>query len=171
MMRQTLVTMCSAALVSLVMAFPAVAQQKTAKQCEDEWKTNKAEIQAKKQKKKDFIAECRGQTAATTSPTAAPAPAPAPTAAPAPAPAPAAPAPKATAAKTTGTPSAANQYASEGDAKSRCGADTVVWVNLGSKVYHYAGSKSYGTTKKGAYMCEKDTGSEGFRAAKNEKHP
>ena len=170
MMRQALVTMCSAALVSLVIAFPAVAQQKTAKQCEDDWKTNKAEIQAKKQKKKDFMAECRGQTAATTSPAAAPTAAPAPAPAPA-APAPAAPAPKATAAKTTGTPSAANQYASEGDAKSRCATDTVVWVNLGTKVYHYAGSKSYGTTKKGAYMCEKDTGSEGYRAAKNEKHP
>jgi hypothetical protein len=168
MKRQVLVTLCSAALVSLVMAFPAAAQQKTAKQCEDEWKTNKAEIQAKKQKKKDFIAECRGQTAATTT---------APAAAPAPAPAPAAPPPKATAApkapaaRTTGTPSAANQYASEGDAKSHCFSDTVVWVNLDSKVYHYAGNKSYGTTKKGAYMCEKDTASEGYRAAKNEKHP
>jgi hypothetical protein len=166
MKRQILVTMCSVVLVSLVMAFPAAAQQKTAKQCEDEWKTNKAEIQAKKQKKKDFIAECRGQTAESTTTT----PAAAPAAAPAPAPAPAAPAPKA-AAKTTGTPSAANQYASEGDAKSRCSSDTVVWVNLSSKVYHYTGSKSYGTTKKGAYMCEKDTAADGFRAAKNEKHP
>ena len=168
MMRQTLVTMCSAALVSLVMAFPAVAQQKTAKQCEDEWKTNKAEIQAKKQKKKDFITECRGQAAATTAAPAAPAAAPAPAPATA---APAAPAPKAPAAKTTATPAAANQYASEGDAKGRCSSDTVVWVNLESKVYHYAGSKSYGTTKKGAYMCEKDTAGGGYRAAKNEKHP
>jgi hypothetical protein len=46
-----------------------------------------------------------------------------------------------------------------------------VWVNVDSKVYHFAGNKNYGTTKSGAYMCEKDTASAGFRAAKNEKHP
>jgi hypothetical protein len=50
-------------------------------------------------------------------------------------------------------------------------ADTVVWVNLHSKIYHYAGHKTYGKTKTGAYMCERDTAAQGMRASKNEKPP
>jgi len=59
----------------------AAAQQKTAKQCTDEWTANKVAIQASGKTKKVFIAECRG-----TAPPAAAAPAkpaPAATAAPA----------------------------------------------------------------------------------------
>src|SRR5207247_6368978 len=33
------------------------------------------------------------------------------------------------------------------------------------KVYHYSDSARYGKTKAGAYMCEKDTVSAGFRTA------
>ncbi len=62
------------------------------------------------------------------------------------------------------------QFASESEAKASCAGDTVVWVNIGTKVYHHSGTASYGTTKRGAYMCEKDTAAAGFRAAKNEKH-
>jgi hypothetical protein len=47
----------------------------------------------------------------------------------------------------------------------------VVWANLSSKVYHFSGYRDYGTTKKGAYMCEKDATGQGFRASKSEKHP
>src|SRR5229473_5992668 len=63
----------SAALVGLL-AFSqsAVAQQKTVKQCNEEWTAGKAAIQASGKTKKDFVAECRGGTAA-----AAPAPTPA----------------------------------------------------------------------------------------------
>ena len=43
--------------------------------------------------------------------------------------------------------------------------------NLTSKVYHFAGHKSYGTTKAGAYMCEKEATAQGFRASKTEKRP
>ncbi len=64
---------------------------------------------------------------------------------------------------------AAGQFASEAEAKAHCPGDTVVWVNTGTKVYHHAGSSAYGTTKRGTYMCEKDTAAAGFRAAKNEK--
>lgn len=84
-------------------------------------------------------------------------PVPPPTAAPAPAPA-----RKPTAPKT-------GQFASEADANASCPGDTIVWVNLNSRIFHYAGSESYGTTKRGAYMCEKDTAAAGYRAAKNEK--
>ena len=116
-------------------------------------------------------------------PTAAPA-APASTAAPAPTGAPSAPAPTvaapsarpapqppATAGSAASTPVGANEFSTEAQAKARCPTDTVVWVNLTSKVYHFSGTRSYGNTKHGAYMCEYDTAAAGMRAAKNETHP
>jgi hypothetical protein len=144
--------------ILLMLYAPALAQQKTAKQCNDEWTANKAQIQASGKTKKDFIADCRSTPAAAQTGTTQP-----PAAAPAPG----------TAAKpaATGTPAAAGQFATEAQAKSHCPGDTVVWANLSSKIYHFSGSRSYGNTKKGAYMCEKDTTAAGFRAAKNETHP
>ena len=67
--------------------------------------------------------------------------------------------------------SGANEFTTEAQAKARCPAGTVVWANLSSKVYHFAGTHNYGHTNKGAYMCEQDAQSAGVRAAKNEKHP
>ena len=49
----------------------------------------------------------------------------------------------------------------EAAAKASCPGDTVVWVNLGSKIYHFSNAKSYGTTKSGTYMCERDTARSG----------
>jgi hypothetical protein len=46
-----------------------------------------------------------------------------------------------------------------------------VWANTKSKIYHFSGHRAYGSTKAGAYMCEKDSAAAGIRAAKNEKHP
>ncbi len=83
--------------------------------------------------------------------------------APAPQTAPAAKKPRAQAAPKAG------QFTSEADAKANCPGETVVWVNTGTKVYHHAGAATYGKTKRGVYMCEKDAASGGFRAAKNEK--
>lgn len=60
----------------------------------------------------------------------------------------------------------AGQFANEADAKAHCPADQVVWANNKSKIYHAAGTKGYGTTKKGAYMCQKDADAAGFRAPK-----
>jgi hypothetical protein len=96
-------------------------------------------------------------------------PAPTTTAAPAPARAPT-PAPQASAPKDQAALEA-GQFADEASAKARCPSDTVVWVNLPSKVYHIAGTKSYGTTKRGAYMCEKEAVAAEDRASKTEKHP
>jgi hypothetical protein len=64
---------------------------------------------------------------------------------------------------------AAGQFSTEGDARAHCGGDTVAWVNTKSHVYHFAGSKDYGQTKHGAFMCRADADRAGtFRAAKNE---
>jgi hypothetical protein len=74
-------------------------------------------------------------------------------------------------APTAGTATTASQFATEGEAKRHCASDTVVWVNNQSKVFHLAGTKYYGKTKQGAYMCQQDSERSGFSAAKNEKMP
>jgi hypothetical protein len=163
-------------------AAPATGQ-KTAGACRDEWRANKAANQANGITEKAYVAQCRGGTAPTQT-TAAPAapPAPAPSTAPTtPAPAPTAsappskplptPAPAAGPAPNPGNPVGANQFSTEAQAKYRCPTGTVVWVNLKSKVYHFSGTRFYGNTEHGAYMCESDTSAEGMRAAKNETHP
>jgi len=58
------------------------------------------------------------------------------------------------------------QYTSEAEAKASCPSDAVVWVNSASKIYHPSGSRSYGKTATGAYMCEQDSIAAGFRAPK-----
>ena len=158
----------------------AATGQKTAKECREEWRANKAANQANGVTEKAYVAQCRGG-AATAAPATPPAPAPATTVAPtAPAPAPTAgPArpvpPPATTARpapsATGNPVGANEFSTEAQAKARCPTDTVVWVNLKSKIYHFSGTRFYGNTENGAYMCERDTAAAGMRAAKNETHP
>lgn len=167
------------------------SSQKTAKDCIAEWRADKAGMQARGVTEKAYVEQCRGggtmPTATTPEPRptpVAPAPSrPAPTATQtAPAPAPQRPAPTTTAAPVPAPaqqPSVprdnatleAGEFADEASAKARCPSDTVVWVNLPSKVYHFAGTRSYGTTKRGAYMCEKDAIAAEDRASKTEKHP
>lgn len=73
------------------------------------------------------------------------------------------------ASKAKSTALRAGQYGVETEAKAKCGSETVVWVNFSSKVFHYAGYKDYGKTKRGAYMCKIEAEKGGFRAAKSEK--
>ena len=217
---------CAALAAFISISSPSIAQEKTVKQCQDEWRANKAENQAKGIKERDYVAQCRGAAAATPSAsapaqapsppppasaekgktakecrsewrankadneakditekqyveqcrtgrvTAAPAPPPAPTARSAPARAPAPATTIATPPPAAATaPTGAGQYRMEAEAKGHCPADSVVWVNLKSKIYHFAGTKSYGTTKEGAYMCEREAVAQGDRASKREKHP
>lgn len=44
-------------------------------------------------------------------------------------------------------------------------ADTEVWVNTNSGVYHCPGSQYYGATKRGKYLGEGDAVGHGYRAA------
>jgi hypothetical protein len=175
-------------------ATAAPSAAKTARACRDEWRANKAENQAKGITEKAYVEQCR-TGAATAAPTpAAPAPT---TAAPPPATPPAAPPPARSAAPAQRTPSqtaapppaapaptttarpaqapsattGANQFSTEADAKAHCPADTVVWANLRSHIYHFGETRYYGTTENGTYMCEKDAIAAGNRAAKNETHP
>jgi hypothetical protein len=165
-MRASLVwVICSATIGLLALSAPAIAQQKTEKACQAEWQANKAANQAKHITEKAYVEKCRGGAAA------APAAPAAPKAAKEKPPAPPAPAAAAKPAPATGAPTGANQFKTETLAKARCLTGTVVWVNLRSKIYHFAGHKDYGNTKSGAYMCESDATGQGMRAAKNEKHP
>jgi hypothetical protein len=169
----------------------ATSGQKTAKECREEWRANKATNQANGVTEKAYVAQCRGgaspaQTttapAPPSTPTAAPAtPSPAPNASPA-APSqtptaaapPSKPAPPSTANPAPHAPASElgpNEFSTEAQARARCPTDTIVWVNLTSKIYHFSGAKSYGTTKHGAYECERDATAAGMRAAKNETHP
>lgn len=162
--------------------------QKTVRTCQEEWRSNRAAYQAAKITEKAYVQRCRAgeavalptspapnnpaaaapvgtQSQPPAAPTQAPAPKQArpaePTSAPAQAPAP----------TQAAAPANPAQFQSESQAKAHCPADLVVWANLTSKIYHFAGHKSYGTTKQGAYMCEKDATAEGFRASKTEKRP
>ena len=155
--------LCAALMAMLCVVPTALAQQKTIKECRTEWQANKAENQAKRITEAAYIAQCRAGTSSAATPMP-------PGAATSPATTPAT-APQTSSAPTAASPTGANQFASESQAKAHCPGDTVVWVNLSSKIYHYSGHKDYGTTKRGAYMCERDTAASGVRAAKNEKNP
>ena len=45
----------------------------------------------------------------------------------------------------------------------------MVWVNTDSHVYHKAGTRWYGKTKKGQYMTEQEAVKAGNKAASKEK--
>ena len=154
----------------------------SSKQCGQDWKDAKAAGTTAGMTYRDFQqSHCKGAAepaaAATPAPAAAatPAAAPAPAASPAPAMTPAAaatPKPKKTEAAAPAAPVAATgagQFAAEAEAKAHCPSDTVVWLNTKSHKYHFSGHKSYGTTKKGAYMCEADAKAAGNVAAKGEQ--
>jgi hypothetical protein len=157
--------MCSAVIGAASSVSPVLAQLKTEKTCLDEWRANKAANQTAGITEKAYVEKCRsgGTVGQRVGPGLAP--------------------PDARSAPKPDTPSAvkpvpaaltpaagANQFSNEAQARIRCPTDAVVWANLDSKVYHFSGHKDFGTTKQGAYMCEKDAVGQGMHAAKNEKH-
>ena len=125
------------------------------KQCGDQWRVAKANNTTNGQTWPEFLKSCRARTA--TGPLrsracsrrvsracAAPAPV-----------------------RRAARPTGAGEFSTEAEAKARCPSDTVVWLNTKSRIYHYAGTRSYGTTKRGAYMCEADANAAGDRASKS----
>jgi hypothetical protein len=155
----------------------AVGNQSVMKQCGAQWQSAKAAGTTNGATWPQFLKDCRARLASTTSAPsqggfapAAPAPAPAPSPAPTqsgslfPWQRPAAP-PAGGAASTVGG------SASPQEAQYRCPESTVVWVNEHSHIYHFPGTRDYGNTKSGAYMCEAEAQTAGNRAAKNERHP
>jgi hypothetical protein len=180
-MRLTRFAMAVAVLVGMTGAANA---ETVMKHCGDEWQAAKTNGTTNGQTWPQFLKQCRAQLAGMGGTAAAPQGGFAP-AAPAPAPAqpqtgslfpwqqPAAPA-TAPAPSTYGNAPAATGAGSSATAQQaqyRCPGATVVWVNEKSHIYHFPGTRDYGNTKRGAYMCEADAQAAGNRAAKNERHP
>jgi hypothetical protein len=41
-------------------------------------------------------------------------------------------------------------------AQNHCPKDTLVWLNLSSRIYHYKGQLWYANTVNGAFVCEQE---------------
>ncbi len=67
----------------------------------------------------------------------------------------------------SGPAMAQSEYKSTSAAQMHCPDDTVVWLNTNSGIYHFQGERWYGTTKDGAFVCEKDADQAGERATEN----
>ena len=63
-------------------------------------------------------------------------------------------------------PRVEGSYPSEAEAQRACADGTVVWVNTASRIYHAAGTRDYGKTRRGTYMCQAEAERAGFRAVK-----
>ena len=60
------------------------------------------------------------------------------------------------------------EFSSVTDAAAHCPESTVVWSTLSkSHSFHSAGSRYYGKTKHGAYVCKSDALAAGFHQAKS----
>ena len=61
-------------------------------------------------------------------------------------------------------------YKTVAGAQKHCPGDEVVWANPNSKgVFHVKGTKFYGNTNDGAYVCRKEAEDGGWHAAKNKQ--
>lgn len=60
-----------------------------------------------------------------------------------------------------------HEFPSEEQAQRHCPADTVVWLNLPTGIYHFRGQRWYGRTNSGVYVCEAEADGAGRRATRN----
>jgi hypothetical protein len=58
-------------------------------------------------------------------------------------------------------------FRTERDAQAHCPSDTVVWLNTNSGIYHEKGTRWYGNTRSGGYMCRRTADASGDRADSN----
>ena len=56
----------------------------------------------------------------------------------------------------------AGKFQTEDQAKRRCPADVVVWVNLATRLCYPKGHLWYATSKGGVFVCRKEAEEEGF---------
>jgi hypothetical protein len=47
-------------------------------------------------------------------------------------------------------------FPTQQQAEQHCPADTVVWLNLPTGIYHFQGQRWYGNTNSGAYVCQRE---------------
>ncbi len=179
-MRNSFGSLLTAATIAFVLAVggPTSANAESVmKACASQWKQAQAAGTTGGQTWPQFLSQCRtreGSAAVPPSGSFAPAPAPVP------APAPASQsgslfpwwqpsAPASAPASNVGTPSAlrAGEYTTELQARARCPSGTVVWVNTPTRIYHYSGTRYFGHTRRGAYMCEADARAAGYRATRS----
>jgi len=158
-MRRSVFQLLAAGAVGVLLTLSSgLAFAKTAAECNAEYAANKVAIKAGGQTKRAFVAACRSGTETIPATAAAPNAPVAYQQPPAPAPPPFAPSPHVGAIEAGG-------FTTDAQARARCPTDTVVWVNTKSGVYHFAGTRYYGGTKQGTYMCEADAKAAGDRAA------
>lgn len=67
----------------------------------------------------------------------------------------------------TATGTKLQQFKTETDAKTACGSQVVVWANTATRVLHSTGSKYYGKTAHGAYVCEGMATHAGYHMSKS----
>src|SRR5271165_7263187 len=181
-MRKSFVRLTGSAAILLaaaVVSSRAANAESVMSACAAQWKQAQSAGTTAGETWPQFLGRCKARQAGAVQPSSASI-APAPMPAPAPAPAPsqsgslfpwwqsAAPAQAGTAA-----PTGAGQFSTEAEARYRCPADKVVWLNTKSRIYHYQGTHNYGHTKEGAYMCEADAKAAGDRPARtfsNKRH-
>ena len=58
-------------------------------------------------------------------------------------------------------------FSTEQTAHQHCPADTVVWLDTKSGVYHFKGQRWYAATKQGAFVCKKEADAADTRATRN----
>jgi hypothetical protein len=139
------------------------AGQSVMKLCASQWKDAKAAGTTGGLSWSQFLGQCRTRQGSAAAPSGGFAPAPAP-----------APAPQSGSlfpwwqqSAPASAPPRAGEYTTELAARARCPSDTVVWANTPTRIYHYTGTRYFGHTRNGAYMCEADARAAGYRAAKN----
>ena len=54
-------------------------------------------------------------------------------------------------------------FATEAAAQAHCPRGVVVWQNIPTGIYHEKGTRWYGRTKNGAYVCKKEADAAGDR--------
>ena len=149
----------AAVLAAGIFVTAPVRAESVMKECGAEWKAAKDAKTTGTQTWPEYLKDCKVRHANAAPMAPAPTPTPTMTASPKPTPM----------AKTAPAATGAGEFKTDGEAKGHCPTDTVVWVNTKSHKYHFAGHRSYGTTKQGAYMCEGEAKAAGDVGAKGEK--